>query len=34
MSKPPGSENTTVVYDADGRWIFEMYKVGHTIKDG
>ena len=30
MSKPD-AENATVVRDADGRWIFEIYTVGHTI---
>ena len=29
MSKPDAG-NTTVVRDADGRWIFEIYTVGHT----
>jgi hypothetical protein len=29
MSKPD-AENATVVRDADGRWIFEIYTAGHT----
>ena len=30
MSKP-NAENAIVVRDANGRWIFEMYTVGHTV---
>lgn len=30
MSKP-GAENATVVYDKDGRWIFEIYTAGHKV---
>ena len=31
MSKPD-AENTIVVRDANGRWIFEVYLPGHTVK--
>ena len=31
MSKPD-TENTIVVRDANGRWIFEVYLPGHTVK--
>ena len=31
MSKPE-AENTIVVRDANGRWIFELYLAGHTAK--
>ena len=31
MSKP-GAENTVVVRDANGRWIFEVYLAGHTVE--
>jgi hypothetical protein len=31
MSKPD-AENTIVVRDANGRWIFEVYPAGHTVK--
>ena len=31
MSKPE-AENTIVVRDANGRWIFEVYLPGHTVK--
>ena len=31
MSKPD-AENTIVVRDADGRWIFEVYPAGHAVK--
>ena len=31
MSKPD-AENTIVVRDANGRWIFEVYPVGHTVR--
>ena len=31
MSKPE-AENTIVVQDAHGRWIFEVYPAGHTVK--
>ena len=30
MSKP-NADNVTVVPDADGRWIFEIYTMGHTV---
>ena len=30
MSKPE-ADNATVVRDADGRWISEIYTVGHTV---
>ena len=30
MSKPD-AEETIVVRDASGRWIFEFYLVGHTV---
>jgi hypothetical protein len=30
MSKP-NADNAVVVRDADGRWLFEIYTVGHTI---
>ena len=30
MSKP-GAENATVLRDANGRWIFEVYLAGHTV---
>lgn len=32
MSKPPGSPNTVVLRDATGRWVCEIYTVGHTLK--
>jgi len=28
----PDAENTIVVRDANGRWIFEVYPAGHTVK--
>jgi len=31
MSKPD-AENAVVVRDATGRWIFEIYTAGHTVK--
>lgn len=31
MSKPE-PENAIVVRDANGRWIFEVYLPGHTVK--
>ena len=31
MSKPD-AENTIVVRDANGRWIFEAYLAGHTVE--
>ena len=31
MSKPE-AENTIVVRDANGCWIFEVYLPGHTVK--
>ena len=31
MSKPK-AENTIVVRDANGRWIFEVYLPGHTVR--
>ena len=31
MSKPE-AENTIVVRDANGRWIFEVYPAGHTVE--
>ena len=31
MSKPD-AKNTVVVRDANGRWIFEVYLSGHTVK--
>jgi hypothetical protein len=31
MSKPD-AENTIVVRDASGRWIFEFYPAGHTVR--
>jgi len=31
MSKPD-AENAIVVRDADGRWIFEIYTVGHAVE--
>ena len=31
MSKPD-AENTIVVRDANGRWIFEVYLPGHTVR--
>ena len=31
MSKPD-AKNTVVVRDANGRWIFEVYLAGHTVK--
>ena len=31
MSKPE-AENTIVVRDANGRWIFEVYLPGHTVR--
>ena len=31
MSKPD-AENAIVVRDANGRWIFEVYPVGHTVR--
>ena len=31
MSKPE-AENTIVVRDANGRWIFEAYLAGHTVE--
>jgi hypothetical protein len=30
MSKPD-AEHAVVVRDADGRWLFEIYTVGHTV---
>ena len=30
MSKP-GAENATVLRDANGRWIFEVYLAEHTV---
>jgi len=33
MSKPPGSPNTLVFRDSTGRWICEIYTVGHTLGD-
>ncbi len=30
-SKPPGSPNTIVFRDATGRWVYEIYTVGHTL---
>jgi len=32
MSKPD-AENAMVLQDANGRWIFEVYVAGHTIKN-
>ena len=32
MSKPD-AENTIVVRDASGRWIFEFYLAGHTVRN-
>ena len=32
MSKPD-ADNATVVYDKDGRWIFEMYTADHEVKE-
>ncbi len=32
LSKPD-SENTVVVRDANGRWIFEVYLAGHTVSN-
>ena len=31
MSKP-SAENATVLRDANGRWIFEVYLAGHTVE--
>ena len=31
MSKP-AAENAMVVRDANGRWVFEVYLPGHTVK--
>ena len=31
MSKPD-AENAMVLRDANGRWIFEVYLAGHTVK--
>ena len=31
MSKPE-AENTMVVRDANGRWIFEVYLPGHMVR--
>jgi hypothetical protein len=31
MSKPD-AEDTMVVRDANGRWIFEVYLAGHTVE--
>ena len=31
MSKPD-AENAMVIRDANGRWIFEVYLPGHTVK--
>ncbi len=31
MSKPD-ADDTVVVRDANGRWIFEFYLAGHTVK--
>ena len=31
MSKPD-AENAMVVRDVNGRWIFEVYLAGHTVK--
>ena len=31
MSKPD-AENAIVVRDANGRWIFEVYLPGHTVR--
>ena len=31
LSKPD-TENTVVVRDANGRWIFELYLAGHTVE--
>ena len=30
MSKP-NSKDTVAFYDKDGRWIFEVYTVGHKV---
>jgi hypothetical protein len=32
MSKPD-AEDTIVVRDANGRWIFEFYLAGHTVRN-
>ena len=31
MSKPD-ADNATVLRDADGRWLLEIYTVGHTLE--
>lgn len=28
----PNAENAVVFYDKNGRWIFEVYTTGHSIK--
>ena len=33
MSKPD-ADNATVLRDADGRWLLEIYTVGHTLEKG
>ena len=33
MSKPD-ADNATVLRDADGRWLFEIYTTGHTVEEG
>ena len=32
MSKPD-AKDTIVVRDANGRWIFEFYLAGHTVRN-
>jgi hypothetical protein len=32
MSKPD-ADNATVLRDADGRWLLEIYTVGHTLEE-
>jgi len=30
----PEKENVTTFYNREGRWIFEVYSAGHTVKFG
>lgn len=33
MGKPPGAKNVTIMYDADGHWLCEIYKARIEIDD-
>ena len=33
MSKPD-ADNATVLRDAEGRWVLEIYTAGHSLEEG